>query len=430
MTNGGSTAAPLGAATPAPSGGAKPALRRTLSLTHVVLYGLGVTIGAGIYVLIGAAASRAGMHAPLAFLIASILMALTAASFAELGSRLPVAAGEAAYIRAGFRSDHLATAAGLIVVAIAVVSAAAISVGSAGYILLVLPLPEPLIIAMLVAAMTALAMWGIKESVTFAAVMTVIEIGGLMIIVVAGFLSGPAVFTRLPEIVPVALDSAHAAGLMAATLLAVFAFIGFESLSNIAEEMKDPQRNLPLAIGLTLIATTVIYMLVVWVALVAVGPTALASSRAPLTLVFVELTGLSPRIMTVIAIIATLNGIIVQIIMASRVLYGLANQGSLPAPLAGISPATGTPLLATVLSGAAVLAFAVMLPLDRLAEWTARLTLILFGLVNAALILLRRRETAHPAGILRVPGWVPWAAIVAIAAVLASELLAPSSGNG
>lgn len=107
---------------------------RSLSLAHATLYGLGVAIGAGIYVLVGAAAARGGMHAPLAFIIAAIHMALSAASFAELTGRFPVAAGEAAYARAAFSSHRLALAVGLMVIGIAVLSAAAISIGSAGYL--------------------------------------------------------------------------------------------------------------------------------------------------------------------------------------------------------------------------------------------------------------------------------------------------------
>jgi APA family basic amino acid/polyamine antiporter len=116
-----------------------PALLRSLSLWHATLYGLGVTIGAGIYVLIGAAAARAGMHAPLAFVAAAGLMALSAASFAELACRFPVAAGEAAYAREAFGSNGIATVVGLLVVAIAIVSAAAISIGSVGYLAVFLP---------------------------------------------------------------------------------------------------------------------------------------------------------------------------------------------------------------------------------------------------------------------------------------------------
>jgi len=182
----------------APTFGSAPSvpLKRSLSLLQATLYGLGVTIGAGIYVLIGAAAARAGMHAPVAFVLAAVLMALTAASFAELAGRMPVAAGEAAYVRDAFQSDKLALLVGLLVVAVAVVSAAAISVGSAGYISVFIALPEPVLIAAVVLAMGAIAGWGIKESVIFAGVMTVIEVGGLLLLILAGMASGPELVTR------------------------------------------------------------------------------------------------------------------------------------------------------------------------------------------------------------------------------------------
>ena len=330
-------------------------LKRALTLPHAVLYGMGVTIGAGIYVLIGAAAARAGMQAPLAFVAAAILMGLTAASFAELGTRMPVAAGEAAYIRAAFRSDRLSLAAGLLVIAIAVVAAAAISIGSAGYLGVFVSLPEPVLIGAVVVSMGAIAAWGIKESVTFAAAMTLIEVGGLVLLIAAGALWEPDLVSRLPEMVPPLANPVALVGLIGAAHLAVFAFIGFEALVNVAEELHAPQRTLPRAIFLTLALTTVLYVLVVWVALVAVPPTELAAAKAPLALVFERLTGASPRTMSLIAVIATLNGIIVQIILAARVLYGLARQGSLPAPLGQVSPLTRTPLLATSLTVALVL---------------------------------------------------------------------------
>ena len=128
-------------------------LIRSLTLTHAVLYGLGVTIGAGIYVLVGAAAARSGMHAPLAFLVAAVVMGITAGTFAELGTRLPVAASEAAYVEAAFHRKWLGGAAGLLVVAAATISGATITVGSAGYIGVFLPLPAAWIIAGVVLAM-------------------------------------------------------------------------------------------------------------------------------------------------------------------------------------------------------------------------------------------------------------------------------------
>ena len=393
---------------------------------------MGVTIGAGIYVLIGAAAARAGMQAPLAFAAAAILMGLTAASFAELGTRMPVAAGEAAYIRAAFGSDRLSLAAGLLVVAIAVVAAAAISVGSAGYLGVFVSLPEPVLIGAVVVSMGAIAAWGIKESVTFAGAMTLIEVGGLVLLIAAGALWEPDLVSRLPEMVPPLANPIALVGLIGAAHLAVFAFIGFEALVNVAEELHAPQRTLPRAIFLTLALTTVLYVLVVWVALVAVPPAELAAAKAPLALVFERLTGASPRTMSLIAVIATLNGIIVQIILAARVLYGLARQGSLPAPLGRVSPLTRTPLLATGLTVTLVLVLALLLPLEQLADLTSRFTLILFALVNLALIRIKGREDMLPPRHGYVaPRWVPWAGLVSCVAFLLADvgvMLGASSG--
>jgi APA family basic amino acid/polyamine antiporter len=398
-------------------------LRRALTLTHIVLYGLGVTIGAGIYVLIGAAAARAGMHAPVAFVLAAVLMALTASSFAELGGRIPLAAGEAAYAREAFGSDRVATAVGLLVVAIAIVSAAAISVGSAGYLGVFLPLPQPVLIAGVVLAMGGIAAVGIRESVSFAGAMTIIEVGGLLMLILAGLASGPDLITRLPEVAPPLGDSHVLAGIMSAALLAVFAFVGFESVVNLAEEVHDPRRVVPRAIFWTLGVTTLLYVLVVWMALVAVPPAELARSDAPLALVFQRLTGGSPWIMSVIAIVATLNGIIVQVIMASRVLYGLGKQGSLPAALMQVNAATRTPVNATVLTTALILALALALPLGHLADLTSRITLLMFAIINLALARIKLRDRGHePRRTAYVaPLWVPCAGFASCIALLAID---------
>jgi APA family basic amino acid/polyamine antiporter len=396
-----------------------PALVRSLSLLQATLYGLGVTIGAGIYVLVGAATARAGMYAPLAFVLAALLMALSAASFAELAGRLPVAAGEAAYVREAFRSDRLAAGIGLLVVAIAIVSASAISLGSAGYVGVFLALPEPVLVTGVVVAMGAIAAWGINESVSFAGIMTVIEIGGLLVLVLVGMAMEPDLVRRLPEALPPLTDGRAFPGIVGATLLAVFAFIGFEGLANVAEEVRDPRRALPRAIFLTLAISTLLYVLVVWVALVSVGQAELAASKAPLALVFERLTGASPRTMSAIAVVATLNGIIVQIIMASRVLYGLARQGNLPAALGAVSKATRTPLFATAVTSALVLILALALPLQHLADLTARLTLVVFALVNLSLVRIKARERPgeQPTGFV-APTWVPWAGFASCVVLL------------
>ncbi|MFZ5714326.1 MAG: APC family permease [Bradyrhizobium sp.] len=398
-------------------------LIRSLTLTHAVLYGLGVTIGAGIYVLVGAAAARSGMHAPLAFLAAAVVMGVTAGSFAELGTRWPVAASEAAYVQAAFHRKWLSGATGLLVVAAATISGATITVGSAGYIGVFLPLPATWIIAGVVLAMGAIACLSAVQSIGFAGLMTVVEIGGLVLIVGAGLFQGDALVSRLPELLAPLSDKAAWTGIAQTSLLAVFAFIGFEHLVNISEEMKNPSRTLPWALFITLGVTAFLYMTVVWVAVVAVPPAELAHSSAPLALVFQRLTGLPLSVLSVIAIVATVNGIIVHMLMIGRVLYGLADQGSLPAFLARVNARSGAPVVATLFGVGAILILALGIPLTGLAEWTSRLTLGAFVLVNLALLRIKTRESEPPAGVFVVPIWVPIAGLLTSAALLLIDLL-------
>ena len=402
---------------------ASPRLVRSLTLTHAVLYGLGVTIGAGIYVLVGLAAGRSGMHAPLAFVGAAVVMAFSAGSFAELGTRMPVSASEAAYVQAAFRLNWLSLGVGLLVVMTAIVSAATISVGSAGYVAVFLPLPAAAIVSGVVLAMGVVACLATVQSVTFAGLMTLIEVGGLALIIIAGLGHGTDVVTRLPEIWPSAGDAAAWAGVAGTALIAVFAFIGFEHLVNVAEEMKEPSRTLPRALFLTLGLTALIYGLVVWIAVTAVPPQELARSSAPLALVFERLTGLSLATMSAIAIVATLNGIIVHMIMIARVIYGLADQGSLPKALARLNPVTHTPLLATAIGVGAILMLALAVPLAGLADLTAGFTLVIFAVVNLALIRIKSRKDAAPSGTFNCPQWVPFAGFVSSVLLLVVDLV-------
>jgi len=387
--------------TPAPE---PKALLRSLSLTHAVLYGLGVTIGAGIYVLVGVAAGRSGMNAPVAFLIAALAMGFTAAAFAELGTRMPISAGEAAYVETAFDRKWLGLIVGLLVVVNAVITAATISSGSAGYIAVFVPLPDVWIIIGVVVAMGAVACMGTAQSIAFAGVMTLIEIGGLLLIVGAGLISEDAVLTRLPEMMPTG-DPASWMAIGGTAVIAVFAFVGFEHLVNIAEEIKEPSRTLPRALFLTLGITTVLYVLVMWISVVVVPPLELAASTAPLATVFMRLTGLPLVTMSAIAVVATLNGIVVNMIMIARVLYGLSARGSLPEAFARLGARTGVPLLGTVVGAGAILVLAVAIPLGGLADIAARGTLLIFTIMNAALIRIKMRNRSVPAGIFVCPMW-------------------------
>ncbi|WP_375310369.1 amino acid permease [Bradyrhizobium sp. A5] len=402
---------------------ASPRLVRALTLTHAVLYGLGVTIGAGIYVLVGIAAGRSGMHAPLAFVGAALVMAFSAASFAELGTRMPVSASEAAYVQAAFKRNWLSLAVGLLVVATASVSAATISVGSSGYVAVFVSAPASWIIAAVVLAMGGLACLATVQSVTFAGAMTLVEVGGLVLIIVAGLGHGTDVVTRLPELWPSVGDTAAWTGIAGTSLIAVFAFIGFEHVVNVAEELKDPSRTLPRALFLTLGLTALIYAMVVWIAVTAVPPQELSQSSAPLALVFERLTGMPLITMSAIAVVATLNGIIVHMIMIGRVIYGLADQGNLPRVLARLNPVTHTPLLATAIGVAAILSLALAVPLAGLADLTARFTLVVFATINLALIKIKSGNDVPPLGAFICPRWVPFAGLISSLLLLALDLI-------
>lgn len=387
-------------------------LVRRLTLAHAVLYGVGVTIGAGIYVLVGVAAGRSGMHAPLGFLAAAIVMGFTAVTFAELGTRMPVSASEAAYVEAAFHRRWLTLAMGLLVVGTASISAATISAGSVGYIGVFVPLPAPMIILLVVLLMGLVASLATTHSIAFAGVMTLIEVAGLLLIIAAGASDSGEAIARLPEMVPSLGDGAAWLALGGTTLVAVFAFIGFEHIVNIAEELKEPSRTLPRALFLTLGITAFLYMLVIWIAVTTVPPEELAASPAPLALVFQRLTGLPLLSMSLIAIVATLNGIVVHMIMISRVLYGLAKQGNLSTALTRVSRVTHTPLVATGLAVAVILILTLAVPLEGLADFAARGTLVIFAGVNLALIRIKSSPDIVSPGVFVCPSWVPYVGLI------------------
>jgi amino acid transporter len=261
------------------------------------------------------------------------------------------------------------------------------------------------------------------ESVIFASIFTIIELGALLAIVAVGIASDPELVLDLPRVIPPLADLGAWAAISSAGLLAFFAFIGFEDIVNLAEEVKRPERTLPWAIFLTLGLGTLIYFLVTSVAVLTVPIDELAASSAPISLVFGHVTGASPVVITAIAIVATLNGVIIQMIMASRVLYGLGKQGSVPAIFAKIHTLTRTPLIATGAITVAVLTLALAFPLEGLAEWTARIVLVTFALVNMALLLLKRRGSTAPDGSFTVKIWVPVAGFLTCLALLASDFV-------
>lgn len=397
-------------------------LRRRLSLPLLVLYGLGVTVGAGIYVLVGATAARAGLYAPASFLLAALVVAFTGFSYAELSTRFPVSAGEAAYVRNGLRSNWLALIVGLMVAASGVVSASAVTIGAAGYIGDFTPFSETTLIISIVVVSLTIAIWGILESVSMAAALTVIELVGLGLVIIFGIHTDPDLFSRASDLIPPWQASAWMS-IGSASLLAFFAFVGFEDLANVAEEAVNPRRNMPRAIIWTLVITTLIYLAVVSVVILVVPLETLTTSSAPLNLVFSSAPEEARTLFDLIATVATLNGVLIQMIMASRVLYGLAEQGQLPSQLAIIHPKTHTPIMASCLVGAIILALSIFFPIEHLAEATASIALCVFAIVNVALIILKLRAQSPDQDIYQVSIVIPIIGCVSCVMLLAFGLI-------
>ena len=399
-----------------------PELKRSLSLSLLTLYGLGNILGAGIYVLIGKVVATAGIFTPWSFLIASIIAGLTAFTYAELSSRYPLSAGEAVYLQAGFERKLLSAGVGILIILAGIVSAAAIARGFVGYFLQFWSLPAPLVITLLVISLGSLAIWGIAESVRVAALFTLVEMLGLAIII----------WVALPD--SNALGSSFAAmaapsefgewnGILLGGILAFYAYIGFEDMVNVAEEVRNPVKTMPVAIIIALVVSTLLYMAVALVA-IASGPIdELGRSEAPLSLIYQRAAGTSPILINAIAMAAVVNGALIQIIMGSRVCYGLARQGWIPEALGRVHPRTRTPVVATLLVSGLVLMMALWLPVETLARATSLLLLVVFAMINLALWKIQRNQDLPQAGF-SVPRWIPVAGFAASVAFLGYQLLA------
>ena len=366
----------------------------------LVLYGLGTTVGAGIYALIGEIAGVAGNNAVWAFLLASLLAGFTACSFAELSARYPRTAGAALYAQSGFASARVGQIIGVLVALAGIVSSAALMNGFVGYLHEFIAVEREIMIAGCVAVLTGIAVWGVTQSVIVAGVISVIEVGGLIWIVLLG-----ADHVSLDSVAWPGLELGAWAPIAWGGVLAFYAFIGFEDLVEVVEEVKGSRRTLPLAILLTLFISAAIYVMLVVTAIAALGPVGLSESSAPLASLYSHLTNKDPLLISLIGVVAIVNGALIQIIMASRVLYGLASRKQLPAALALVSSATQTPIIATVVAGILVLLLALAGNVAGLAQITSTVMLAVFAIVNLALWRIKKKIPTVP-GVMIFPRWL------------------------
>ncbi|WP_308365360.1 MULTISPECIES: APC family permease [unclassified Microbulbifer] len=396
------------------------ALKRSLSLSVTSLYGIGTIIGAGIYVLVGKVGAVAGLFLPYAFLLAGIIATFTALSYAELCSRFPHSAGAAAYIHRAWHRRWLSQLVAVLVAITGIVSSATMANGFIGYLELFFQIPDYVAITILVSILTLIALWGISESALTVTLITLIEVGGLLFVIYVS--RGAPAAHEWPQIVSMPeLESWP--GLLVGSFLAFYAFIGFEDMANIAEEVRNPRKTLPRAILIAIAVSTLLYMAVAALAVRTTSVEAIALSEAPLASIVIN-AGYSPALIGVISMFAVMNGALVQIIMASRLLYGMAKKGMAPRIFSRVSAKTRTPVASTVLVGATILFFALWLPLVVLAKITAFIMLVIFSLVNISLVAIKLRSAKGNKGTINYPIWVPAVGFLLCFALIAFQIFA------
>jgi amino acid transporter len=307
-------------------------------------------------------------------------------------------------------------AVGLLIVFAGLVSAATMARGFVGYFNEFVTVPGWLVMSVMVVALTLIALRGIAESARVAAVLTLVEAGGLLWVIAVAAPNLVNLSTlELADVVPFSMPAWE--GVLGGAFLAFFAFIGFEDMVNIAEEVKQPRRTIPRGILLAFLLSTVLYVLITLVAIATMAPADLAASDAPLADIYRLATGRPAIFISLIGLVAVLNGGLIQIIMASRIFFGMSRNGWLPAFLAEVHARTGTPVRATLAAGALVLMLALALPLVSLAKITSGVVLGVFVIINLSLLRIRQREPS-PEGVRVLPVAVPLLGAFASAFVL------------
>lgn len=376
------------------SAGDRHALVRTMGLFSLVVYGVGDMVGSGIYATIGTAAGMMGNAVWVAFVAAMAAALLTGLSYASIASRYPRAAGAAYVTHRAFGLVFLSYVVGLAVTASGLTSMATASNAFADSLMRFTgDMPPWVIKVALLVALAAINFWGLTHSLWLNLLCTAIEVGGLVFIIIVGArFWGDVNYLETP---PAAGGSLTVPLVLSATVLTFFAFIGFEDMLNVGEEVKDPRRTMPRGMILALIIVTVLYISIGITAVSVVPYSELADTKthgAALSQITDKATPWLPAwVFTAITLFAVANTALINYIMGSRLVYGMSRQGLVPAALGRVHPRRRTPHVAIGVLFVIVLVLALSGGVKQLAGSTSLLLLTVFCLVNASLIVLKLR---------------------------------------
>jgi APA family basic amino acid/polyamine antiporter len=375
--------------------GARPGLKKGLGTFELTGTGIGIIVGAGIFVLIGEAAGMAGGALWVPFLLAAMAAVFTGLSYAELSAMFPKAAASFEFTRQAF-GLRLAFMVGWLMLFANIVSAAAVALGFSSYLSSFINVAlVPGAIALIFLAGLVLFL-GVKESVGLGVLFTSVEVAGLVIAIVVSLkFVGKADYLETPE---------GLGGLFRATTLVFFAYLGFEQIASLSEEARDARRSVPVAILMAVAVTTGLYVAVAITSVSALGWEKLSQSEAPLADVVEAATGAHlSRIVAVIALVATASTVLLLQITSSRLLYGMSTSGTLPRMLSAIHSRRKTPWVAALVATVIAAAFALLGDIAAVAQLSNFAVLAAFVMVNASLVWLRYTRPG-----LERPFRVPW----------------------
>lgn len=359
-------------------------LSRHIGLFHLTMYGVGLILGAGIYVLIGEAAGLAGNALWISFILGAIVASFAGLSYSELTSLFPRAAAEYVFVKEGFRSNFIGFLVGWLTILTSIIVAATVALGFGGYVEELTNIPIIISALIILGVLSLVNFIGIKESAWANTIFAIVTIIGLAIIIVVGF-SFP-----LESEINYFENPFGVNGIILAFILVFFAFIGFEDIANVAEEVKRPQRTMPRGIMLSVLITTIIYILVSLASIRIVGWEQLAESSAPLAFVAEQRLGQQGHfILSIIALFATASTILITLVAGARIFYGMARDGSLPSKLGLIHKKTKTPWIAVILILVAAIGFSFIGDIVIIANIVVFAVVVTFAMINLAVILLR-----------------------------------------
>jgi len=406
--------------------GGQPELERAIGPKLLLFFVIGDILGTGIYALTGSVAGVIGGALWLPFLLAFVVAFLTAFSYLELVGKYPRAAGAALYTHKAFGINFLTFMVTFTVMSSGVTSAAAAAKAfGETYLKAFIELPTWAVAAVFIAGLAVINFRGVGESVKANLVLTLIELSGLVIIIVVGVyavIQGKGDTSRLTEINTG--DTTALLAITAATSLAFFAMVGFEDSVNMAEECHNPVRIFPRAMlwGMGIAATIYVIVAVLSSMLVPADVLAAAESSALFRVLEAGAPGFPLAVFAAIGLFAVVNSALINMLMASRLLYGMSNERIIPRAFSTVHPGRRTPWVAITFTSAIAIVLVASVDIALLGGTTALLLLAVFTIVNIAVLVLRRDPVDHEH--FRAPGWTPWAGIV-----LCGFLSTPLSGR-